>query len=473
MGTYAPKTEVRTSALYVALAADKESLLVGACNDQFDERYRNQCGAYNFQKWFYLDHFSRECRMFWFGTCAQAHGIFGRNIFSDEQTCVQMCNAAPTKGDWPQPQTVPGSFIIECRTIYVSFLTAYFSVYPEIPNQPVSYPAPATTPYPIHAPAPYPYPIPAPRIPYPTPAPTPYPYPRPPKYPLTPTPYRPMTVYPYRPLTPYPYRPQTPQAPQTPAYAQPVPPTTDRPIPLVPSTTDTPIPPVPPTPDRSMPPVAPQLPGACSQPCQPGSCNHVAVMYYFNPNIGQCQPFVYSGCGGNENKFSSLAFCQVICQAAGDQIGLGKNKFVLLRNIFRLHHIFSGPVSNQACLMRLDQGYGRGDEMCDSQSKYLYYFNYQTRRCEPFFYYGCGGNSNRFTNEFECQRMCLGGPGGFPMEPLGLPMQSLNCKQPVPPPPIYPYPQLAVYSNPGQHTSLKLKPTLQSFTSNNPYRYFS
>lgn len=40
-----------------------------------------------------------------------------------------------------------------------------------------------------------------------------------------------------------------------------------------------------------------------------------------------------------------------------------------------------------------------------------YYFNPSTEECENFTYSGCGGNSNRFSTEEECERICIAGKG--------------------------------------------------------------
>ena len=35
-----------------------------------------------------------------------------------------------------------------------------------------------------------------------------------------------------------------------------------------------------------------------------------------------------------------------------------------------------------------------------------WYFDSQTGDCKQFFYYGCGGNENRFSSKEECRRVC-------------------------------------------------------------------
>ncbi len=35
--------------------------------------------------------------------------------------------------------------------------------------------------------------------------------------------------------------------------------------------------------------------------------------FYYEPNANRCQHFVYNGCGGNANRFSSLWECNMSC----------------------------------------------------------------------------------------------------------------------------------------------------------------
>lgn len=44
-----------------------------------------------------------------------------------------------------------------------------------------------------------------------------------------------------------------------------------------------------------------------------GPCRAYFVKYYYERNTGRCEPFVYGGCGGNGNRFSSINECEHIC----------------------------------------------------------------------------------------------------------------------------------------------------------------
>lgn len=53
-------------------------------------------------------------------------------------------------------------------------------------------------------------------------------------------------------------------------------------------------------------------------PCQypkdnGGPCFGRLTMYFFNSEAQRCLPFIYKGCGGNGNRFATVAMCQKRC----------------------------------------------------------------------------------------------------------------------------------------------------------------
>lgn len=58
---------------------------------------------------------------------------------------------------------------------------------------------------------------------------------------------------------------------------------------------------------------------ACRQHADPGPCqpNEYHVQYYFDFARGSCSPFLYGGCEGNNNRFSSREDCQQSCAKLG------------------------------------------------------------------------------------------------------------------------------------------------------------
>jgi hypothetical protein len=59
---------------------------------------------------------------------------------------------------------------------------------------------------------------------------------------------------------------------------------------------------------------------ACGLPSDPGPCEGDLQRYGYNPATGECEPFTYGGCQGNDNNFETLAACELACS---DYVGSG------------------------------------------------------------------------------------------------------------------------------------------------------
>ena len=108
----------------------------------------------------------------------------------------------------------------------------------------------------------------------------------------------------------------------------------------------------------------------CTLPQETGPCEESIPSFYFNSKNGQCERFTYSGCAGNNNRFSSKRDCEVVC---------GKK------------NICTQPQEKGTCK----------DEITN------YYFNFKTNQCKKFTYSGCGGNDNQFSTKQECEKACV------------------------------------------------------------------
>ncbi|XP_061768219.1 collagen alpha-1(VII) chain isoform X2 [Nerophis ophidion] len=53
----------------------------------------------------------------------------------------------------------------------------------------------------------------------------------------------------------------------------------------------------------------------CLELMSEGACSDFALLWYFHAHSGECRPFVYSGCGGNSNRFASRLECHSWCVA--------------------------------------------------------------------------------------------------------------------------------------------------------------
>jgi len=55
--------------------------------------------------------------------------------------------------------------------------------------------------------------------------------------------------------------------------------------------------------------------GECLLPKVKGPCRAIIDSWYYNAGSSSCELFQWSGCGGNNNRFSEKAFCQLHCSA--------------------------------------------------------------------------------------------------------------------------------------------------------------
>ncbi|NXE45562.1 TFPI1 inhibitor, partial [Casuarius casuarius] len=58
----------------------------------------------------------------------------------------------------------------------------------------------------------------------------------------------------------------------------------------------------------------PPIPSLCMTPMDRGLCRAKERRFFYNYSTGKCRPFNYSGCGGNENNFTSRKSCLSICK---------------------------------------------------------------------------------------------------------------------------------------------------------------
>lgn len=57
----------------------------------------------------------------------------------------------------------------------------------------------------------------------------------------------------------------------------------------------------------------------CRLPMKPGPCRARFFRWWYNRHTGRCEEFVYGGCGGNANNFSSREACERRCTDSASQ----------------------------------------------------------------------------------------------------------------------------------------------------------
>ncbi|XP_023031027.2 kunitz-like peptide PcKuz1 [Drosophila willistoni] len=56
----------------------------------------------------------------------------------------------------------------------------------------------------------------------------------------------------------------------------------------------------------------------CKLPPNYGNCGHQTYLWYFDYSEKNCKRFIYSVCGGNRNRFYTLAECTEFCDIPHD-----------------------------------------------------------------------------------------------------------------------------------------------------------
>ncbi|XP_049526482.1 carboxypeptidase inhibitor SmCI-like isoform X4 [Dermacentor silvarum] len=115
-------------------------------------------------------------------------------------------------------------------------------------------------------------------------------------------------------------------------------------------------------------------PTICQQPRDPGLCRAYIPSWFHNPLTGSCEVFIYGGCGGNQNRFDTQQECEATCLP---QMG-----------------------RPNACQQLPETG------VCRARMP-RWFYDFRSRSCKIFIYGGCGGNENQFPTEEACQATCL------------------------------------------------------------------
>uniref|UniRef100_A0A671X2H1 BPTI/Kunitz inhibitor domain-containing protein n=1 Tax=Sparus aurata TaxID=8175 RepID=A0A671X2H1_SPAAU len=124
-----------------------------------------------------------------------------------------------------------------------------------------------------------------------------------------------------------------------------------------------------------------------------GGCQEYTEMWSFDNDRGRCTRFWYSGCGGNKNRFVTKKDCEKTCLTQTQRGGLAVMGQMLENNTTLFNN-------RDVCQLEADAGIQCADYV------QAWFFDKDIGACSPFWYGGCGGNTNRFNTENECFRTC-------------------------------------------------------------------
>uniref|UniRef100_A0A0N4Z452 Kunitz/Bovine pancreatic trypsin inhibitor domain protein n=1 Tax=Parastrongyloides trichosuri TaxID=131310 RepID=A0A0N4Z452_PARTI len=149
------------------------------------------------------------------------------------------------------------------------------------------------------------------------------------------------------------------------------------------------------------------------------------MRYYFNKDTYSCTSFQYTGFGGNENNFLTIADCRKACPEYINPCPIGI-PFIskVNENVAFCSHInqecppnywchIGGSKKTSVCCPMLNENalnedpcsmnliIGEGDERLSR-----YFYNKRTKQCENFIYLGKRGNSNNFYTKTDCEAIC-------------------------------------------------------------------
>ncbi|KAF7386509.1 hypothetical protein HZH68_013641 [Vespula germanica] len=141
----------------------------------------------------------------------------------------------------------------------------------------------------------------------------------------------------------------------------------------------------------------------CNLPVDPGPCRARFSKYFYDQNIRTCRQFVYGGCDGNANRFSTISECESLCvhleepAPVGNDTTLSHLGSVVDHVVTHLHPILRSAI----CKEPVDSG------SCNTGFSKRFYFDEEYQTCRAFIYTGCGGNRNRFKTFESCINTCL------------------------------------------------------------------
>ncbi|CAJ0950916.1 unnamed protein product, partial [Mesorhabditis belari] len=156
----------------------------------------------------------------------------------------------------------------------------------------------------------------------------------------------------------------------------------------------------------------------CALPLSAGTGREQLSRFYYNEEARQCEQFVYSGSGGNQNNFLSKADCESSCPVVENPCSVGLPAFDVDGVPMTCStsdsscpsgffcHIGATSVTTVCCHRvgdpcTLQMARGNGAHVLNR-----WYYDRDTKLCASFVYSGKSGNENNFLSKADCQSQC-------------------------------------------------------------------
>ncbi|XP_077321039.1 kunitz-type protease inhibitor 1 isoform X2 [Lithobates pipiens] len=138
----------------------------------------------------------------------------------------------------------------------------------------------------------------------------------------------------------------------------------------------------------------------CLAPMKVGRCRGSFRRWYYNPDVNDCEEFVFGGCKPNKNNYVQKEDCRQACVNLSDLSGKGRRMEPDDRDFKKLQEL-EVPNSRARCVEMPETGSCRA-------SFSRWYYDPVSQKCMGFTYGGCHGNGNNFMYAAECEEFCKG-----------------------------------------------------------------